>query len=115
MRISFRTAPLAIGVVLWSMCSSQAEAASFHYASSSNRIYVEGGGSATLSDIKAALPNAPLDLVANGVWLLRANLFITDGSVMVFHGTAIGGDVNEFRLQSNNSSTPGSFVSVTAD
>lgn len=91
--------------------------ATFRWASSSNRIYVENGGSATLSDIKAALPNAPLDLVdaGNKVWLLRANMLIEDGTVLVLHGTSAGGDVNEFRLQSKNSSASGSFVSVTAD
>src|SRR5262249_51543898 len=100
-------------VAAW-LLSSDALAATFRFASSSNRIYVESVVSATLSDIKAALPNAPLDLVdpANGIWLLRANLFIVDGSVVVLHGTAIGGDVNEFRLQSNNSSASNSFVSV---
>src|SRR5262245_22277027 len=89
--------------------------ATFRWASSSNRIYVENGGSVTLSDIKTALPNVPLDLVdpANGVWLLRANLQIADGSVLVLHGSVAGGDVNEFRLLSNNSSN--GFVSVTAD
>src|SRR5204862_6504512 len=39
-----------------------AHAVSFRFAASSNRIYVEDGGTATLSAIKAALPNAPLDL-----------------------------------------------------
>jgi len=91
--------------------------ATFRFSGASNRIYVEGGGSATLTDIKNALPNAPLDLVdaANQVWLLRANLFITDGSTLILHGSAAGGDVNEFRLQSNNSSASNSFVNVTAD
>ena len=91
--------------------------ATFRWANSSNRIYVENGGSATLSDIKAALPNAPLDLVdaVNRVWLLRANMLVEDGTVLVLHGASVGGDVSEFRLQSKNSSAAGSFVSVTAD
>ena len=106
----------AAGAVLF-LLWSEAFSATFRYASSSDRIYVEGGGSATLSDIKAALPNAPLDLVdpGNKIWLLRANLLIADGSVLMLHGSSAGGDVNEFRLQSNNSSASNSFVSVTAD
>jgi parallel beta-helix repeat protein len=116
----FRLRPihrLTVGAAAVLLLSSPALAATYRFASTSNRIYVENGGSATLSDIKAALPNAPLDLVdpANGVWLLRGNLLITDGCEMVLHGASAGGDVNELRLQSNNSSTPGSFVSVTAD
>src|SRR5690606_41725332 len=64
---------------------SPAEGATFRWASSSNRIYVENGGTATLSDIKGALPNAPLDLVdpVNGVWLLRASLIVEDGSTLL--------------------------------
>src|SRR6266699_3389382 len=101
-------------VLLFSLASF---GATFRFSSTSNRIYVEGGGSATLSDIKAALPNAPLDLVdsANMIWLARANLYITNGCTLVIHGTDIGGDANEFRLQSNNSADVGSFVSVTAN
>lgn len=88
-----------------------------HWSSTSNRIYVDNGAPATLSDIKAAVPKAPLELVdpANAVWLLRANLWIQNGSTLVLHGTSLGGDVNEFRLQSNNSADSNSIVSVTAD
>src|SRR5262245_11435966 len=55
-RISIRLLAMACTAVL--LLSSEAFAATFRFASSSNRIYVESGGSATLSDIKAALPNA---------------------------------------------------------
>src|SRR5688572_29267565 len=95
----------AAGVVmlLWPVLGNCADlppsgppAAIIRWAGSSNRIYVENGGSATLSDIKAALPHAPLDLVdpTNGVWLLRVNLMIASGARLVIHGTVIGGDVN---------------------
>src|SRR5258705_11422898 len=40
-----------------------AHGATFRWASTSDRIYVENGGSPTLTDIKTALPNAPLDFV----------------------------------------------------
>src|SRR6266536_1653323 len=87
------------------------------WASTSNRIYVENGGAVTLSDIKGLLPKAQLDLVdpVNGVWLLRADLWIKDGIALMIHGTAAGGDVNELRLKGDNSSKAGSFVSITAD
>src|SRR5262245_21486291 len=57
-----------------------AHGATFRWSATSNRIYVEGGGSATLTDINTALPNAPLEVVdaANGIWFLRANLVIAD-------------------------------------
>lgn len=94
-----------------------ASGATFRWAGSSNRIYVEGGGSATLSNIKAALPNAPLYLVdpANKIWLLRANLFVADGCTLLIHGSGAGGDANELRLLSNNSSASNNVVVVDAD
>src|SRR5215510_13474277 len=108
---------LELSTVALMVLTPHTQGATFRFSTSSNRIYVENGGSATFSDIKAALPNAPLDLIdaANRVWLLRANLQIVGGSALVLHGAAAGGDVNEFRLQSNNSSVTNSFVSITAD
>ena len=104
----------AVGLLLLTLC---AHGATYRYASSANRIYIEAGGSATLTAIKAALPNAPLELVnTNGkVWLLRANLVVADGSTLMLHGSGAGGDVNELRLLSNNSTATNSVVSVDAD
>ena len=105
---------LPLGVLL-GLLAHAADAATFRYASSSNRIYVENGGSATLSDIRAALPDAPLDLVnaAARIWLLRANLIISDGTTLYLRGTDAGGDVNELRLLSDNKS--GGFIFVSAE
>jgi len=103
-----------LGLLLLTLC---ARGATYRYASSANRIYVESGGPATLTAIKAALPNAPLELVDtnNMIWLLRANLVIADGCTLFVHGSAAGGDVNELRLLSNNSTATNSVVSVDAD
>src|SRR5581483_2754595 len=99
------------------LASGAASAATFRYASSNNRIYIEGGGDATLSDVKAALPAAPLNQISTtpSIWVLNANLQITGGSVLVLHGApaAEPGDVDELRIQSNNDAT--GFVSITAD
>ncbi len=113
---------VASGLLGMALFASTAEAG-IRWASSSNRIYLEpdvAGGpgiTATLSDIKAALPNAPLDLVdsAQKIWLLRANLQITGGSALILRGTGAGGDVNQLRLLSNNNSTTNNFVSIIAD
>lgn len=95
------------------LISLPAHAATYRHASSSNRIYVEGGGTATLSEIKAALPKAPLALVdaAAGIWQLDANLLIEDGTALLLHGSAAGGDVNELRLRSDGAG----FIEITAD
>lgn len=100
-----------------SLLGASAAHAELRWASSTNRIYVEGGVSATLGQIHAALPRAPLELVDadGGVWLLRANLVITDGSTLLLHGRGVGGDVDELRLQSNGSPEADGFVSITAD
>jgi hypothetical protein len=89
------------------LCAPGAAGAIFSYAPNVNTIYVSGGGSATLSNIKAALPGAPLEMVdpTSQIWLLRANLVVQNGSTLVLHGSAAGGDVNELRLLSINSVT----------
>jgi len=89
------------------------------------RITVVGPGSATLSDIHATVPKAPLSQVAAGVWYLQCELFMENGAKLVLHGTKIGGDVSELRLKSNNhpeALRPGStepfgtnIISLTAD
>lgn len=101
----------AILALIW--LALPAQAATYRNAASSNRIYIEGGGIATLSELKAAIPKAPLTLVdpAAAIWQLDANVLIEDGTVLQLHGTAAGGDVNELRLRS----TAGSFIEITAD
>jgi parallel beta-helix repeat protein len=94
---------------------SSAFGVTYRWSETSYRIYVTGPGSATLSDVKAGMPNAKLTQVTPGVWHLRANLVMEKGARLVLHGTKIGGDVNELRLQSNNTGEPNSFVSLTAD
>src|SRR5207237_1470805 len=104
---------------LFLLCGLPAAAATFRWSASLNTVYVEHGGSVTLATIKAALPNAPLDLVdwTNRIWLLRANLQVTDGCTLVLHGAGAGGDVNQLRLQSVNSagSGCGCVIGLTAD
>ncbi len=97
------------------LSASAAYGATFRWSAGSYRIYVTGPGSATLSDIKAGMPNALLTQVTPGVWHLRANLVMENGARLVLHGTKIGGDVNELRLQSNNTGESNAFVYVSAD
>jgi poly(beta-D-mannuronate) C5 epimerase len=107
---------VAAAGALFLLAATDASAATYRYSASSNRIYIEGGGNATLSDIKAAVPVAPLDLIdpTNKIWLLRANIIISDGSVLNLHGAAAG-DVKQLRLQSINTHAADSVVSITAD
>ena len=86
-----------------------------HWAASSSRIYITGPGSQSLSELKAALPSAPLTQVSPGVWHLRANLVVEKGARLNLHGTKIGGDVNLLRMKSNNTGASNDIVYISAD
>lgn len=107
----------ATAAFLSELFQSKSMGATFRWVVGSNQIVVENGGIALLSDIKSALPSAPLSLVDpnNGVWLLSADLRVTQGSTLVLHGKSVGGDVNELRLLSNNTGATNSVVSITSD
>lgn len=114
-----RFAPIAIlAAAVAALTAPDATAALSRWSASNNRIYVYGGGSMTLTDIRAttpSLPDAALQRVdaANNVWLLTANILVEEGTTL-----SLTGDVKELRLQSNASSAPAtdvtSFVSITA-
>jgi parallel beta-helix repeat protein len=72
-----------------------------------NTIYVSGV-TTTLSTIHAQLPTAALSQVdlVNHIWQLDANLLLLNGAELDLHGTAIGGDVDQLRLRSNNYHNP---------
>ncbi|NTV31186.1 hypothetical protein HGA91_04395 [candidate division WWE3 bacterium] len=84
------------------------------YSASNNRLYISNGAVCTLTDIKTQYPKAGLDLVddANKIWLLRSNLHIESGATVNLQGTAIGGDVNTLRIQSDTSNK---FAYIRAD
>lgn len=86
------------------LCSTDLWAVTYRYASSSNRIYVENGGSTTLTQIRANTPSLPSGALtrSGNVWTLNVELRIEDGSTLVLHGSAIGGDVDELRLKSDS-------------
>ena len=91
-------------------------AANVRYASSSNNLYVSGPVVCTLTELDALTkaPVTPVDPNAK-VWLLGANLILQQGATMQLHGAAMGGDVNELRLRSNNVSGSSALVFIRAD
>src|SRR5262249_13438218 len=90
---------------------------SVRYVAGLNRIYVQSGGTITLSANSAPPTNAPLCLIdpIHHVWFLSARLVVVNGTTLKVHGTAIGGDADELRLRSDNSMADGSCSSVEAD
>ena len=115
-----RLKPIAIlaAALLTALAAPDATAALSRWSDSNNRIYVYGGGSMTLTDIRATtpgLPDAALQRVdaANNIWLLTANIIVEEGTAL-----SLTGDVKELRLQSNPSSAPATevfaFVSIVA-
>ncbi len=103
------------GIYTWFCLSSFAT--DFRWAASSNRIYVDGPGSATLSDIKAALPSAPLTLLdpVKMVWYSGADLIVESNAQLKLYGPTIGGDVTELRLKSDNVADSNAVVELRAD
>ena len=104
-----------LAVLFLGLSLTPAFGVTFRWSAGSYRIYITGPGSATLSDLKAGMPGALVTQVTPGVWHLRANLVMENGARLVLHGTKIGGDCNELRLQSNNDGLPNAYVHVTAD
>ncbi len=94
-----------------------ATAANVKYSASSATVTVTGAVTVTPTLLKSLLPAGVIDLVsaAGKVWYLKANLVLKGGAAFVVLGEAAGGDANELRLRSNNTTGPGSFVSVKAD
>lgn len=88
-------------------------AANIRWAGSSNNLYISGDVSCTPSQIQAIRPSGPLTLVdpANKIWHLRSNLILQNGAKLVIHGSEVGGDTEQLRLQSNNSGiNPNVFI-----
>lgn len=111
--------PIAIlAAVVTALIAPDAAAALSRWSASNNRIYVYGGGSMTLTDIRATTPSLPDEALqrvdaAARIWLLSANILVEDGTTL-----QLSGDVSELRLKSNASAAPAtdvtSFVSITA-
>src|SRR6185436_9936062 len=111
-----RFSVLAFCIVAFQLFSvSPCTALEYRWSTGSYRIYITGPGSATLSDVRTAVPKAPLEQVSPGVWHLRANLVVENGARLALYGTKIGGDCNELRLQSNNNGTNNAYVYLSAD
>jgi parallel beta-helix repeat protein len=100
------------------LTAPDATAALSRWSASNNRIYVYGGGSMTLTDIRATTPSLPDEALqrvdaASEIWLLSANIVVEEDTTL-----SLKEDVTELRLKSNASADPAtdvtSFVSITA-
>ncbi len=113
-------AVVSVGLSVLALGASPAQAAgcdpgAVRWASSSNNIYVTGPVTCTLTDLRA-LTKAPIALVdpAAKVWLLGANVILQQGATLQLHGSEIGGDVDELRLRSNNTTAATSTIYIRA-
>lgn len=115
---TLRPIAMLLAAAAAALAAPDASAALSRWSASNNRIYVYGGGSMTLTDIRAttpSLPDAALQRVdtPNEIWLLTANIVVEDNTTL-----SLAGDVSELRLQSNPSADPATdvtnFVSITA-
>lgn len=114
----FRPIAMLFAATAAALTAPDATAALSRWSASNNRIYVYGGGSMTLTDIRAttpSLPDAALQRVdaVNEIWLLTANIVVENDTTL-----SLSSDVSELRLLSNPSADPATdvtnFVSITA-
>ncbi|WP_320152098.1 right-handed parallel beta-helix repeat-containing protein [uncultured Tolumonas sp.] len=106
---------LLLAVWHWPVsAATSCTSANLRFASSSNTLYVQAGGICRIADIAAL---KPLQLVSqgDGIYLLKANLKLTDGSALLIDGDDPTDPVIEFRLLSNNTGLANSVVNLTAD
>ncbi|CAM5714875.1 right-handed parallel beta-helix repeat-containing protein [Streptomyces aurantiogriseus] len=91
-------------------CSGQVR-----YAGSTNTIYLTSG-TASLSDIHALCPSAPLVETDPGTstWELSADLVVQNGATLELHGTPVGGDVDALRLRSLSDNVATHVSAITA-
>lgn len=97
--------------------AANCQASNVRWSFSSNTIYLSGPVTCTLTEIDSFLSSSvPLGLVdpINHVWFLGANLKLESGMTLALLGSAIGGDVDELRLKSNNSSVANSIIWIRA-
>jgi parallel beta-helix repeat protein len=115
-------APVILGAFFINLREASAAAVcsktNLRWANSSNRIYITGNVECTLSEVKSFISkSAPLELVdpTNKVWFLGANLVLQQGATLLLYGDAVGGDVNELRLKSNNATSTFNYIWIRAD
>lgn len=119
--IQLKLAPLQVLAILSGLAgaraaSAECAAADVRFTDSSNRIYVENGAVCTLTELDLLLPEADLELVDEDkrIWFLGANIVVEDGSTLLLYGAKAGGDVDQLRMKSNNSSSKNSIVEIRA-
>lgn len=94
--------------------------ANVRYSSSNNRLYVSGDVSCSLSDLQTVYPKAKTNnlitqtTATSKIWHVRTNIILENGAQLRLHGSLAGGDADEVRLMSNNTSST-SFVTIKAD
>jgi mannuronan 5-epimerase len=97
-----------------SIAAGSCTTANVRFASSSNTLYLQAGGICGLADLAAIRPQQVVDQ-GNGIYLLKANLKLTDGSVLMVDGDDPINPVTELRLLSNNTDLANSVINITAD
>ncbi len=118
-RVAIVVALMALG---WSALPSMAAAApcaaaNIRWAASTNTVYVSGAGAVcTLTELDQLATKALITPTntTDKVWLVGSNIWLQNGATLRLYGSSVGGDVNELRLKSNNSSVANSTVFLRA-
>lgn len=121
--MSRRSWLVVVGVVLggslWfrPVAAAPCAASNIRWAASTNTVYVSGAGVVcTLTELDQLATKALITLTnpTDKVWLVGSNIWLQNGATLQLHSSAVGGDVNELRLKSNNSTTANSIVFLRA-
>lgn len=114
MKIRYVTALLLSAWHLPALAAGSCTSANLRFAGSKNTLYLQLGGVCRVADIASLRPQQLVDQ-GNGIYLLKASLKLTDGSVLMIDGDDATAPVTEFRLLSNNTGAANSVVNLTAD
>jgi poly(beta-D-mannuronate) C5 epimerase len=114
---------LILAVIAWpalalpqsASAASNCPTTALKWSSTSNVLVISGKTvSCTPADLNTIQPLRVVR-VANGKYIVKANLRFTEGAKFDVAGTSIGGTTNELRLLSNNASGSSNVISVIAD
>ena len=108
-----------VGVCLFGAEASRAASCgedNVRWSVSSNRVYVSGDVTCTLSELAEIEPHAEILPVEGreNTWLLGSNIVLQNGAKLNLVGSELGGDVDELRMRSNNTDEANSIVYIRA-
>lgn len=108
---------IALLLIAWhlpALAAGSCTTSKLSYDSSNNTLYLKDGGVCRVAEIASLKPQQLVNK-GGGIYLLKANLKLMNGSVLMIDGDDATAPVIEFRLLSNNTGDSNKVVNITAD